>query len=575
MSLTSTELNYLVWRYLLESGFELAAYALEKHSLCLSHEDNNNSSIISKVKPGCLVNLVQKGILFGLSEEDISDGQSKEKLSLFGALLEDELDNERSSGIHLDSQTLRNKNDYVDSYSKDESSRNNYRDIEMEEEKESEKSFVTEGNFGSHLENNFESKTLSPALKFPESLTCEWNPTVDVFAFGKMDSTAIINAIKDDCVLESVTLMHPNILGTEDEINLVSWSPKGNAIVTVSINGELRAWSPDGKLKNVANPSIGNEIISKMPNDNLEVNTSNTLVTDLRWNEDGQYFLSVNANGQVNLWDGITMNLITKMKSSPTVVEQSILTSPPIACWLTDDKFALTSPTNTINIYSVLKGFVVQPEILQVGQLSGHNNYISFLAFDHGSKFLASCSDFNYLIKVWMNSSTKECVELNVGSDNNTFKRHLSPIIGLEWLDHGNLVSVSMEGVVNIWDASNGNCIYSTNILTLLENFRSEEYAKLKSLQEPLLFNVSLSPNKEWLVVGDDYGRVSVWGISIGSTGNSSTVTFLGIYNLDISDKFSNEKGLQVGICDISWNSSSLKFCVSYKGTDSAVFNWP
>ena len=91
MSLTSKELNYLVWRYLQESGNELAAYALEQKATF------DNKDVIQKVQPGCLVELVQKGILYTLAEDSAlltkphyDESKLGLALTLFGALLENE-----------------------------------------------------------------------------------------------------------------------------------------------------------------------------------------------------------------------------------------------------------------------------------------------------------------------------------------------------------------------------------------------------------------------------------------------------------------------------------------------------
>ena len=65
MSLTSKELNYLIWRYLQESGYDLSAYALDQQSQCSEYENNpTTQELIQKIKPGCLVDLIQKGILY-------------------------------------------------------------------------------------------------------------------------------------------------------------------------------------------------------------------------------------------------------------------------------------------------------------------------------------------------------------------------------------------------------------------------------------------------------------------------------------------------------------------------------
>ncbi|RCN51378.1 LisH protein [Ancylostoma caninum] len=59
MSFTSNELNYLIWRYLRESGFEHTAFVF-------GHESElNDSSITSSDLPsGSLVSIVQRGLFY-------------------------------------------------------------------------------------------------------------------------------------------------------------------------------------------------------------------------------------------------------------------------------------------------------------------------------------------------------------------------------------------------------------------------------------------------------------------------------------------------------------------------------
>ena len=91
MSLTSKELNYLIWRYLQESGYDLSAYALDQQSQCSEYENNpTTQALIQKIKPGCLVNLIQKGILYMVAEQEATDSAN---LSLYGALIQDDLKN--------------------------------------------------------------------------------------------------------------------------------------------------------------------------------------------------------------------------------------------------------------------------------------------------------------------------------------------------------------------------------------------------------------------------------------------------------------------------------------------------
>lgn len=598
MSLTSTELNYLVWRYLQESGFDLAAFALEKHSQCLSYEHNKNLAIISRIEPGCLVNLVQKGILFTLAQEDSTKDADKNRYSLLGALLQEELDKQKQ-----EDEVVKREQD--DEHTKERfalksevQSVSHDGDVEMRDENE-------EANNEQEIQETpieFTTKRMVPGITFPECLTTHWHPSTDVFAYGKDDSTAVINAIKDNVIAESVTLNHPNIFSgpnsasMKNEITAVSWAPKGNIIVTAGIDGELRAWSPDGKLKNIANTaaSLGTETMGLKDQDSEH---TSELISSLVWSENGQYLLSIAVNNQVCLWDGNNLNLIQVIR--PSIAPSSSISTID-ACWIDEFKFAISTQKNAIKVYQITgqqpnavgqfslsntpnEDSVVKP----IGFLPGHNNNISILKFSLNSKLLASCSDFDYVIKVWKSSSALESLELNAQRENECpgLKYHTSPIIGLFWLtaseDESVLLSISMEGIVNMWNTTNGEAIVSANIFKNENNFNLAELENAGSFAEKkdaLVFIAVASPDNKWLAVGDDSGRVSVWDVSPSrySGKRKDILRCMGCHDLDILSRGESklDYSSSIGICDLAWDNHSLKLSVSYKGLESAVFNW-
>ena len=605
MSLTSTELNYLVWRYLQESGFDLAAFALEKHSQCLSYEHNKNLPIISRIEPGCLVNLVQKGILFTLAEEDTrKDGSDRSTYSLLGALLQEELDKQKQEEEEAKYEQLEGKDNERFALKSEVKAVGSDGDIEMKDgEAESVEKKDDEEVDAPEIPIEFTTKSLVPDIKYPECLTTHWHPSTDVFAYGKDNSTAVINAIKDNIIAESVTLNHPNVLqgsnssAVDNEITTVSWAPMGNIIVTAGINGELRAWSPDGKLKNIANTAASFDIEADALTGYKEApETENTpaLISSLIWSESGQYLLSIAVNNQVCLWDGNNLNLIQIIKSPATPACQ---TSTIDACWIDEFKFALSTPKDTIKVYVITvpqtngAQFNLAPSInldslvKPIGFLPGHNNNISILEFSTNTKLLASSSDFDYVIKIWKSSSTHESLELNTQTDkkNVGIKLHTSPIIGLFWLNASEnesaLLSVSMEGIVNMWNTTSGEAIVSTNVFKNEDNFNlptDNTVTSFANKKDSLIFIASVSPDHRWLAVGDDAGRISIWDVAPSrySGKRKDVLRCMGCHDLEIPSTERLENKADIGICDLAWDNTSLKLSVSYKGLESAIFNW-
>lgn len=555
MSLTSVELNYLVWRYLQESGFDLAAFALEKYLQCLSYEHNGNLPIILRIEPGCLVNLVQKGILFTLAEgEAVPKSGKAGDLSLFQALLKDELERAVEQENEISSPKkfqLKSEVEVVEE--------NQDEDVEMEE--------IINGN----VEKEFTTKIIVPIIKFEESIVSDWHPATKVFAYGREDSTAVIVAINNDTIAESVQLNHPSVLGIKNEINIVSWSPQGNLIVTAGLNGELRAWSPDGKLKNIAN-AFNNEGANAFNNDGADSPKLPSLISTLVWNPTSQFLLLIDCQNQVSLWDGPTLTLIKQIRQPN---EGSI-----DACWLDETNFALSTTKFAIKIYSIISpqpsfinlNAISSYEIQTIGHLNGHENPISLLLFNQESKLLALSLDFDYAIKVWRRGLAQESLDMNIQKDQ-LIKLHTTPIIGLFWLENRNndsvLLSVLMEGRANIWNATNGDNIKSVELFKSEASFNYEgDGIALKDSR--LVLTASVSPNKKFLAISDGFARVTIWDVAeYLEKSAKGFLRCLGIYNFEKKEEDTN-----VGVCDLKWDVNSTNVCVLYKGGESVVFGW-
>lgn len=577
MSLTSKELNYLIWRYLQESGYDLSAYALDQQSQCSEYENNpTTQELIQKIKPGCLVDLIQKGILYMAAEQEATD--STTNLSLYGALIQDDLNNLKdnnniSNGSNGSRFALKSEIETNGEQKDSEKQTNNDKDnqdIEMTDalNKEAQQQEIIE----------FETQLLSPQLKFAPSLTCDWHPTTEVFAYGKDDGTATINAIQDGKIIETRTLTHPNLLNIKNQINIVSWSPQGSLIITCGANSELRAWSPDGKLKNIAS-TIVDEAIS------LENTKLISIISSLSWSPTGKFLLSIDSLNQVCIWDGTTISLIKQIKNLE-INDDSVVCS----CWLSEDKFAVTTNTNGIKIYDILQPpsshFGNQLDVQPIGLLNGHEHNISLMKLNPVTKLLATCSDFDYSIKVWSSSSSQECLDLNINPEKKyTLKLHAAPMIGLIWLPDSNsnernlLLSVSMEGILNIWDAKTSENIKSSELFNNKDNFTNElkdddnNNNNDTTIKDVLVFNAVLSPDGKYLALGDDYCRVTIWDVDTTHYLNEpkDLIRCKAVYKPEISAE--DKLKATIGICDMKWDHESKLICVSYNGMESVIIN--
>lgn len=554
MSLTSLELNYLIWRYLQESGFELAAYALQQGSQCLEYEHDKNK-LIDAIEPGCLVNLVQKGILYTFVE-DAAEGKN-ERISLVNAILKE--NESRVDSLEKDSLRFTLKKDTVENGSNDvdmdELAVSNGKGEEQCEEKEEEPEII-----------EFSTKLLEPSTLFTSSLAAEYHPTSPVLAYGCDDSTAKILAFENGAIAETVTLNYPPLInGSDDtplpnEITTISWAPLGTMVITAGINGEIRAWTPDGKLKNIVNTPVDSTKVAAP-------------LHTVSWSPRGQFVLTIDTTGIVRIWEGDNLTPIQELRSHENVSSGCLE-----ACWVSENKFALATSKNAIKINTVnpQAPFGSAESVVTVGLVAGHNNPITNLTFSPVSKLLASSSDVDYAIKVWNSLSSRDALELNVASENETdISYHTSPIIGLHWLTGPNdvqgneLLSVSMDGVVNVWDAFTGEAIKSTNIFKSPESYHFGEHNAIDT-SNPLIFASAVSHDARFLAIGDDTGNVTVWDIATKRyRGTTSSLRCLGFFEFKEQDDAND-----VGICDLAWDSKDELLTVCYKGSESIVLKW-
>lgn len=545
MSLSSTELNYLVWRYLQESGLGLTAYAFEKDADCLAFERDQSPEILQRIQPGCLVDLVQKGILYSIAECEAQGGKPASwVMTMFGAVLQQtELAAKRIKveESHLADRKTESNDPKTGSQTEGSpEARPEARPVEAAEPA---------------------AVPIAATTTLPPAITCDWHPQTNVLGYGREDSHAVIVALLGLHVAESVTLTHPVVSGidaSENEIAIVSWSPAGNVIVTSDIGGEMRAWLPDGRLKNVANSAT----YKTHPHTRTSVGAA--MVSRLRWSPSGLYLLSVDVNNHVLLWNA-SLNLLQQVRPpDANVLHEGFALD---ACWLDDHKFCLLTSKNTIKVFG-MGGGLAKP----IGSLAGHQHVISLVAFHHNSKVLASCLDYDYVIKIWHSHQLQHLLELNVGDG---AVLHRAPIVAMSWLAEAVLASVSMDGVVNVWDVKHAAPLISGSV----QSARAHAVAAAADTEQRLVFNAAVAANGRWLATGDDTGGVAVWDVGPQMRARGA-LTCVGIYDATSAGAgatagASGTTKPTFGICDLSWSPDSAKLCVAYKGRDSVVLEWP
>lgn len=287
--LTSTELNYLIWRYLQESGLELSAFALQDETKI----DQVDPRYRSKIPIGTLVNLIQKGLFFSqhdkidnlqdFFQDKLEPRQSFPEFTLLGAL-------------HKDSNPIDNGLEEVQKL-------NGYPPPQV--------------------------KILQKHSTFPPSNASEWNPLAPtVLAWGQHDNTGRIRAMSVQASGQetTITLHHPET--NPSEITCVSWSPQGHTLVTGSERGEICLWSADGKLRNI-----------------LSVHQKPVLF--LRWNKQGTFLISADTGNTAIIWNPSAGSPVRKL------FEESSTQFIYDCCWINEFRFAISTHRKRVGVFEI------------------------------------------------------------------------------------------------------------------------------------------------------------------------------------------------------------------------------
>ncbi|XP_061082769.1 F-box-like/WD repeat-containing protein TBL1X [Conger conger] len=469
MSITSDEVNFLVYRYLQESGFSHSAFTfgMESHI----SQSNINGTL---VPPAALISILQKGLQYVEAEVSINedgtvfDGRPIESLSLIDAVMPDavqsrqqalreKLAQQQASGAMATTSALaqqsvlKNREASVNGEENGTYTINNHvEDVEMDGDVEIPASQAT-------------------VLRGHESevFICAWNPVTDLLASGSGDSTARIWNLSQNGVSggssTQLVLRHCIREGGQDvpsnkDVTSLDWNSDGTLLATGSYDGFARIWTKDGNLASTLGQHKGP-------------------IFALKWNKKGNCILSAGVDKTTIIWDAHTGEAKQQFPfhSAPALDVD----------WQNNTTFASCSTDMCIHVCRLgndrpLKTF------------QGHSNEVNAIKWDPSGMLLASCSD-DMTLKIWsMKQDT--CVH--------DLQAHSKEIYTIKWSPPSAnimLASASFDSTVRLWDVERGACIHM-----------------LTRHQEPV-YSVAFSPDGKHLASGSFDKCVHIWNTTSGA----------------------------------------------------------
>ncbi|XP_065682907.1 F-box-like/WD repeat-containing protein TBL1XR1 isoform X1 [Hydra vulgaris] len=428
MSLLSDEVNFLVYRYLLESGYQHSAFlfALESHVA----QSNINGSLVPS---GALVSVIQKGIQFIEGELCINDDGSfienlnaLESLPLIDAVIPEVLA-ERAETLY---RLVTQKHESALSPTK---LFNNTHEIGIEED------IVLRGHKA-------------------EVFNCSWHPSCKLIATGSADGMVGLWHLDSDrmIALDHVGQSRKN---SSTDITCLVWHPEGHVLATAASDFITRIWDVEGNLLTA-------------------LTGHKDLILSLNWNKKGQFLLSAGLDKKCIIWDG---------EKFEKVVELFCHTGPVVdADWKDDFTFASCSTDRSVCVSTIhdskpLKIFLGHKDVVNcvqwdptssllatcaddksvklwsmkqddaVASLSGHTKEVTLVKWA-SSRLLGSAS-YDQSIRIW-NVESLTCLY--------EFNRHYEPVNSISFDPTGRyLVSAALDGLLNIWELEKGECIQS------------------------------------------------------------------------------------------------------------------
>ncbi|RWS13271.1 F-box-like/WD repeat-containing protein TBL1XR1 isoform X3 [Dinothrombium tinctorium] len=582
MSFNSDEVNYLVYRYLQESGFSHSAFTFGIESHIVS--SNINGSL---VPPAALLNIIQKGLQYTEAEISIGEDGSEriiESLSLIDAVMPDIIQ-QRQQQL----QNMHNNN--ANTGSGANATTNNVSAVSNKQQHATNASASSANSLTTCANSTPITTVMPPSIKTDVEMsavvTQPTAPTITTSAITtqqqqqqQQQQTAIstpaivssnvtttsnaittsantTNAIEELDGIEIPASRATILKGHESEVFICAWNPTSDFLASGSGDSTARIWNLNNESNTCTQQLIlrhciqkgGTEVPSNKDVTSLDWNSEGTLLATgsydgyariwttegrlastlgqhkgpifaLKWNKKGNYILSAGVDKTTIIWDASTGQCTQQF---------AFHTAPALDVdWQTNTSFASCSTDQCIHVCKLgcdkpIKTFM------------GHTNEVNAIKWDPSGQYLASCSD-DMTLKIW-SMNKDECLH--------DLQAHQKEIYTIKWSPAGGsanpninliLASASFDSSVRLWDIERGQSLYT-----------------LTKHQEPV-YSVAFSPDGKYLASGSFDKCVHIWSTYTGQLIHSYKGTG--------------------GIFEVCWNSRGDKVGASASDGSVSIFNF-
>ncbi|CCH59090.1 hypothetical protein TBLA_0B02480 [Henningerozyma blattae CBS 6284] len=496
MSLTSEDLNYLIWRYLQETGNQLTALALQEETRVLEYEErlcdmndkNKNSksentdeknsgsgsnvtnkkkekTIIreSGVPKGALVNLIQKGILY-VEAELLAEGDPSKREALhpeeFSLLKAIQLDKSLTEEIPEEKLLEMEKEDATKLSKK--SSNNDTNDM-ME--------LDSADDISSQMKITKVSDIIEYAIEMVRYNDSKENENWAILAChseNNDDSQLIITKSSNEKVITRTSVT--------SHISCIDCSPNSSEmIVAVGTEaGTVHVW----KLTSEKNDGQKDDIRLQLVN---VLAAHETSIVQLKWSLTGEYLASIDISGRIVIWDSIHGTPVGHIMGNPSSVVAGAV------AWVDNTRLGVSLSHGKLGVFDTTGE--------QLGSLSieTESEFILTCFNTTNRKLLTGTQDG--ILQIWSGGSLHPYLILKNKLNINI------PLLDCFWVSNGNfIISITVDGSINIWAITgklSGEPIAMTNI----------------DLREKYVFATKLSPNEKYLAIGFNEGGINIYSI--------------------------------------------------------------